>query len=41
MLMTLIQALAEAIDTYCGNKDKVTKERLQSRFDDEYPFTEN
>jgi hypothetical protein len=29
---------AQQIDTYCSTKDKALKTRLQTRFDDEYPF---
>jgi hypothetical protein len=29
---------AQQIDTYCSTKDKTLKTRLQTRFDDEYPF---
>jgi hypothetical protein len=33
-----LQPFAVALDDYCKIKDKGMKERLQSRFDDEYPF---
>lgn len=32
---------AQAIDTYCANKDTATKVRLQGRFDIEFPFQED
>lgn len=34
-------SFAKTIDTYCIDKNKDTKARLQDRFDDEYPFTDN
>lgn len=37
---TSLLSFAQAIDAYCKNKDDSTKERLQSRFNDEYPFNE-
>ncbi len=33
-----LQPFAVALDDYCKIKDKGMKERLQARFDDEYPF---
>jgi hypothetical protein len=33
-----LQPFAVALDEYCKIKDKGMKERLQGRFDDEYPF---
>lgn len=38
---TTLLSFAKAIDSYCSQKDGQTKVRLQTRFDDEFPFKEN
>lgn len=38
---TTMLSFAQAIDDYCAQKDSQTKIRLQSRFDDEFPYKES
>ncbi len=36
-----LASFAQAIDSYCSNKDSSVKVKLQGRFDDEFPYKEN